>query len=113
MVSAILVGRDEHSSGHHTYIAIHNLYFTNDNRVSEGHAFAIHDPDVFMTDIAPHFFDKQSCIRSFHRQLSIWVSSYRNVVAVSLITYPSFSPLRLSFPRLLFYISYAAGVFAS
>ncbi|KAL3784766.1 hypothetical protein ACHAW5_008137 [Stephanodiscus triporus] len=40
--------------------------------VSEGRAFAIHDPDVFMTDIAPHFFEKQSCIRSFHRQLSIW-----------------------------------------
>ncbi|KAL7525974.1 hypothetical protein ACHAXR_001245, partial [Thalassiosira sp. AJA248-18] len=40
--------------------------------VSEGRAFAIHDPDIFMTDIAPHFFDKQTHLRSFHRQLSIW-----------------------------------------
>jgi hypothetical protein len=40
--------------------------------VSEGRAFAIHDPDVFMNDIAPQFFDKQTHLRSFHRQLSIW-----------------------------------------
>ena len=59
------------------------LHF-NGNRVSEGNAFAIHDPDVFMTDISPQFFDKQSRLRSFHRQLSIWVSSYHSVV--SLIT---------------------------
>ncbi|KAL9180164.1 hypothetical protein ACHAXT_008134 [Thalassiosira profunda] len=40
--------------------------------VSEGRAFAIHDPDLFMTEIAPQFFDKQTHLRSFHRQLSIW-----------------------------------------
>ena len=45
------------------------------DRVSEGRAFAIHDPDLFMNDIAPQFFDKQTHLRSFHRQLSIWVSS--------------------------------------
>ncbi len=54
------------------------------NRVSEGHAFAVHDPDVFMTDIAPQFFDKQSRLRSFHRQLSIWVSSLHAVFDGSL-----------------------------
>jgi hypothetical protein len=43
-------------------------------RVSDGRAFAIHDPDVYMTEIAPRFFHKQSHLRSFHRQLSIWVS---------------------------------------
>eukprot|EP00571_Detonula_confervacea_P008333 CAMPEP_0172326148 /NCGR_PEP_ID=MMETSP1058-20130122/55721_1 /TAXON_ID=83371 /ORGANISM="Detonula confervacea, Strain CCMP 353" /LENGTH=347 /DNA_ID=CAMNT_0013042857 /DNA_START=22 /DNA_END=1065 /DNA_ORIENTATION=+ len=40
--------------------------------VSEGCAFAIHEPDVFMNEIAPQFFDKQTHLRSFHRQLSIW-----------------------------------------
>lgn len=40
--------------------------------VSEGRAFAIHDPEVFMNEIAPQFFDKQTHLRSFHRQLSIW-----------------------------------------
>lgn len=40
--------------------------------VSEGCAFAIHDPDVFMKEIAPKFFDRQTHLRSFHRQLSIW-----------------------------------------
>ena len=52
------------------------------NRVSEGHAFAIHDPDIFMTDIAPQFFDKQSRLRSFHRQLSIWVRWFHNFVSL-------------------------------
>lgn len=40
--------------------------------VSQGCAFAIHEPDIFMNEIAPHFFDKQTHLRSFHRQLSIW-----------------------------------------
>jgi len=40
--------------------------------VSEGCAFAIHDPEVFMNDVSPKFFDKQTHLRSFHRQLSIW-----------------------------------------
>lgn len=40
--------------------------------VSEGRAFAIHNPDVFMNEITPQFFDKQTHLRSFHRQLSIW-----------------------------------------
>ena len=79
------------------------LYF-NDNRVSEGHAFAIHDPDVFMTDISPQFFDKQSRLRSFHRQLSIWVSSYHSVV--SLITHLSFltPPTHITSPSSLLFL---------
>jgi len=40
--------------------------------VSDGCAFAIHDPNVYMTEIAPRFFRKQTHLRSFHRQLSIW-----------------------------------------
>lgn len=40
--------------------------------VSEGRAFAVHSPDVFMKEVAPLFFDKQTRIRSFYRQLSIW-----------------------------------------
>lgn len=40
--------------------------------VSDGCAFAIHDPNVYMTEIAPRFFHKQTHLRSFHRQLSIW-----------------------------------------
>lgn len=51
------------------------LFF--DDRVSDGCAFAIHDPNVYMTEIAPRFFHKQTHLRSFHRQLSIWVSFYR------------------------------------
>lgn len=40
--------------------------------VSGGRAFAIHDPEVFMNEISPKFFDRQTHLRSFHRQLSIW-----------------------------------------
>lgn len=40
--------------------------------MSDGCAFAIHDPNVYMTEIAPRFFHKQTHLRSFHRQLSIW-----------------------------------------
>ena len=49
-----------------------SLSYDSLKRVSDGRAFAIHDPDIFMEEIAPRFFDKQTHIRSFHRQLSIW-----------------------------------------
>ncbi|KAL3763206.1 hypothetical protein ACHAWU_008115 [Discostella pseudostelligera] len=42
--------------------------------VSDGNAFAVHNPEVFMSDVAPIFFKKLTLLRSFHRQLSIWVS---------------------------------------
>ena len=59
---------------------IHYVSSLDVDRVSEGRAFAIHDPDIFMEDIASQFFDKQTHLRSFHRQLSIWVSSHCTLV---------------------------------
>ena len=39
-----------------------------------------------MVDIAPRFFDKQSRLRSFHRQLSIWVGY--NIIFNRLVVIP-------------------------
>ena len=58
-------------------------YYFFDDRVSDGCAFAIHDPNVYMTEIAPRFFHKQTHLRSFHRQLSIWVSCHDDIAGAA------------------------------
>ena len=74
--------------------------------MSEGRAFAIHHPDVFMNEITPQFFDKQTHLRSFHRQLSIWVSSYLYFVnlSVGISSYISHTSISLTIPPIPTYL---------
>ena len=41
-------------------------------REPSGTQFKIHNEDLFITKVAPHFFVKQSKMRSFYRQLKLW-----------------------------------------